>query len=550
MHNLSIVKPKNEPVIDFSQDEAAWTRLSAAAAALPRDFDVPMVIGGRSIYTEEKVESVNPATGQRFCLAQKGTAEHGRAAVAAALEAKETWGKLPIEARVQRWRDLEWILYQRRFEIMAVACTECGFTPNELSGSWAEMMDFIRFNPYWLLQLASEQMGDGKNETNRMNLRPLKGFTAAVTPFNFPVAIGYNLPTVMALCGNTVVWKPAADAPMTAWMLMQAIEDAGFPPGVINMLTGSGATVMGPVLDHPELTALNFTGGVNTARYMASRLFCPDLERPHFPRFVAETGGKDFMVVDRDCDVWDAAGCIVHGAFGRSGQKCSANSLVLADQHIWPELRAAILEQMKSFRVGNPLERMTDMGPVINRGAFDSITGYIERAKADPRVRTVWGGEFSADAGFWIQPTVLEVEADEHELLREEIFGPVTAVRAVENAEHALRVIQNHPYRLTGAVWSQNELWLDRWVPVFSEYAGNFYINRKTSGAIVDQQPFGGDGLSGTNYKAGGAWYLLQFVSQGSITRRHWRWEKDPGPWGWRNRTTGGAGAAAGDGRA
>ncbi len=534
MRRLSVVKPQNEPILDYRRDDGAWGQLQAAIAGLPRGFEVPMVIGGRSVYADQKIESVDPATGRVFCVAQKGTVEHAKAAVAAALEAKETWGRLPIEARVQKWRDLEWILLQRRHEIMAVACAECGFTPNELMGSWSEMMDFIRFNPYWLLQLAAESMGDGRHETNQMNLRPLKGFTAAITPFNFPVAIGYNLPTVMALCGNTVVWKPASDAPLTSWMLMKAIEDAGFPPGVINMITGSGSTIMSPVIDHPELTAVNFTGGVNTARSIASRLYCPELGRPHFPRFVAETGGKDFLVVDRDCEVWDVAGCIIHGAFGRSGQKCSANSLVLADQHVWPELRAAIVEQMKGFRVGSPLDRTTDMGPVINRGAYDSIVGYIERGRQHPEVHTLWGGDHSAKEGFWIQPTIFEVGLDEHELLQEEIFGPVTAVRVVEDAAHALGIIQNHPYRLTGAVWSRNELWLDRWVPVFSEYAGNFYINRKTSGAIVDQQPFGGDGLSGTNYKAGGAWYLLQFVSQGSVTRRHWRWLQDGTIWGWR----------------
>ena len=365
-----------------------------------------------------------------------------------------------------------------------------------------------------------------------MNLRPLKGFTTAITPFNFPIAIGYNLPTVMALCGNTVIWKPSSDAPMTSWMLMKAIEDAGFPPGVINMVTGH-SKMMPPVLTHDQLTAVNFTGGYDTARNIAGVLFAPDHARPHFPRFVAETGGKDFMVVDKHCDVWDVASCIIAGAFGRSGQKCSANSLVLPDKKIWPDLQAAIVEQMKKFQVKNPLERDSDMGPVINRKAFDSISGFIVRGKADSNVNTIWGGEFSDAEGFWIQPTLFEVNTDDHELISVEIFGPVTAVRPVDNVDHAIRIIENNTYRLTGAVWSSDEDFLTRYVPILSEYAGNFYVNRKTTGAIVDQQPFGGDGASGTNYKAGGIWYLLQFLSQGTVTRRHGRTVKKPGPWGW-----------------
>lgn len=533
MRSISIPKPDHEPVIDFRRDDAARDALRRAVEGIPSDFEVPLVINDEEILASEKIESVNPATGEVFCLAQKATPEHAQAAVQAALAARESWGHLPLEARVQKFRDLEWILWQRRYETMAVAAVECGFTPNDVSGSWAEMMDFVRFNPHWLLELAATAMGDGGTETNTMALRPLKGFTAAITPFNFPIAIGYNLPSVMALCGNGVVWKPASDAPMTSWMLMRAIRDAGFPPGVVNMVTGSGRDIMSQILGRPELNAVNFTGGVDTARTIAGSLYCAMAQRPHFPRFVAETGGKGFLVVDRDVDAWDAAWCIVQGAFGRAGQKCSANSLVLPDRRAWLDLEAAILTQLKLWRTADPADAFTDMGPVINRSAYDSITGYIERAKKDPNVKTLWGGEHAAEKGYWVQPTLFLVDADDHELLREEIFGPVTAIRVVEDADHALRIIRKNPYRLTGAVWSRDESWLDRWVPVFSEYAGNLYINRKTTGATVDQQPFGGDGLSGTNYKAGGAWYLLQFLSQGVIARRHVRTLADPGLWRW-----------------
>ena len=531
--NLSLKKPQNQPLIAYASDDAEWKAFSEAVERTPRGFDVPMFIGGEEVRSKDRLDSINPSTGEIFCTTQKATAEHAKAAVDAALKAKDSWAALPPEYRIQKFRDLEAILHERRHEINAVAAQECGYIAMECSGSWAEMMDFIRFNPWYYFQLLRTDLGDGPSETNTLRLRPLKGFTCAITPFNFPIAIGYNLPTVMALCGNTVVWKPSSDAPMTSWMLMKAIADAGFPPGVINMITGPGSTTMPPVLDHPEILCVNFTGGYDTARSIAHELHRKDTARPHFPRFVAETGGKDFMVVDEDCDPWDVAACIIAGAFGRTGQKCSANSLVLAHKKSWPAVRAAILEQMTSFKTGNPLERPTNMGPVINKGAYESITGFIKRANADSKVKMLCGGEFGDEKGFYIQPTIYEVDADRHELLNVEIFGPVLAVRVVDDVEHALKIIRSNTYRLTGAVWSRNDAFLAQWVPVLSEYAGNFYVNRKTTAATVDQQPFGGDGASGTNYKAGGIWYLLQFLSQGTVTRRHLRTRKLPGLWNW-----------------
>lgn len=531
--NLSIKKPQNQPLIPYATNDEEWKRFQAAVERIPRGFDVPMVIGGEEARSRDRMESIDPSTGEVFCTTQKATAKDAERAIEAALQAKESWASLPMENRIQKFRDLEQILYERRHEICAVASHECGYIAMESSGGWAEMMDFIRFNPWYYFQLHRTDLGDGDRETNLLRLRPLKGFTCAVTPFNFPIAIGYNLPTVMALCGNTVVWKPSSDAPMTSWMLMKAIQDAGFPPGVFNMITGPGSQTMPPVLSHPEILCVNFTGGFDTARSIAHELFNRETQRPHFPRFVAETGGKDFLVADKEVDPWDIAASIISGAFGRSGQKCSANSLVLADRRIWPEIRDALAAQMKAFKTGNPLERDVDMGPVINRQAFETITGFIKRGKSDPNVSVVHGGGFSSEKGLFIEPTIFEVRADRHELLSVEIFGPVTAVKVYDHVDEAIDLIRSNDYRLTGAVCSENEEFLARYVPVLSELAGNFYVNRKTTGAVVDQQPFGGDGASGTNYKAGGAWYLLQFLSQGTVTRRHWRTRRRPGIWEW-----------------
>ncbi|MBM3287744.1 MAG: aldehyde dehydrogenase family protein [Candidatus Eisenbacteria bacterium] len=531
--NLSIKKPQNQPLIPYGTEDAEWKAFQQALDRIPRSFDVPMIIGGEEVRSTGRIESIDPSTGEVLCTTQKATGQHAKAAIDAALRAKEEWASLPYESRILKFRDLEHLLYERRHEICAVAAKECGYVAGECSGSWAEMMDFIRFNPWYYLQLWRTEMGDGPSETNIMRLRALKGFTCAITPFNFPIAIGYNLPTVMALCGNTVVWKPSSDAPLTSWLLMRAIRDAGFPPGVINMITGPGSETMPPVLKHPELLCVNFTGGFDTARMISHELFNRDTPRPHFPRFVAETGGKDFLVADKAIDVWDTAAAIIAGAFGRSGQKCSANSLLCVDKKVWPDLKAAILEQMKSYKTGNPLDRSTHMGPVINRGAFESITGFIKRAKSDPNVKTLAGGDFSSERGFFVQPTIFEVEAEDHELLSVEIFGPVIAAKVYDHVDEAIALIRGNAYRLTGSVCSQDEGFLAKYVPILAELAGNFYVNRKTTGATVDQQPFGGDGASGTNYKAGGIWYLLQFISQGTVTRRHARVPRKPGIWNW-----------------
>lgn len=530
---LSMGKPKNQALIDYAQDDKEWALFQRALEKIPRGADIPLSIGDKEVYTDKKIESLSPINKELVCTAQKATAEHAEQMVKAALAAKKVWAELPPENRIMKFRDLEQILYARRHEMCAAACYECGYIPMECSGGWAEMIDFMRFNPYYYYELQQLKLGEGVGETNAMHLRPLKGFTAAITPFNFPIAIGYNLPTVMALCGNTVVWKPSSDAPLVSRILMESIRDAGFPPGVINMITGPGSAVMPPITKHPELTAINFTGSFDVAKDIAGLLYNPDIYRPHFPRLIAETGGKDFMVVDKTADIYDVAACIISGAFGRSGQKCSANSLVLADKAIWGDLKAEILEQMKKFKVGNPLQRDVHMGPVINKSAFDSITGFIRRAQNDGKCKIFQGGGFDDSKGFYIDPTFIEVDAFPHELLETEIFGPVVSCYVYDDIGRAIAVLEHNTYRLTGGVWASDETWLARYIPVLAEYAGNFYVNRKITAAVVDQQPFGGDGASGTNYKAGGMWYLLQFVSQCAITRRHTRITKKPGPWDW-----------------
>lgn len=523
MNVLSMVKPTNEPIENIRDTESAWQQFEAATREIPLGLEVPMIIGGQKVYSNAKGQSLNPANKQLVCSFQEADSSHAQKAIDAALAAKPAWAALSPATRLQKFRDLEVVLAKWKYQTCATAAVECGYTANETSASWAELMDFVRFNSWFYSELLSEQMGDGPMETNQLQLRPLKGFTCAVTPFNFPIAIGFNLPLVMALTGNTVIWKPSSDAVLTSYLLMLAIEEAGFPPGVINFLTGEGPNCLPPVLKHPELTAMNFTGSFNTARIFGNYLFSTEYPRQNFPRFIAETGGKDFLVADEEIDVVDTAQAIVQGAFGRSGQKCSANSVVLVNEKIWPALKTELVKQAKAQKMTNPVERTADLGPVINKRAFDKIKAAIDRAKSDKSCTILTGGNADDSKGFYIDPTLIEVGQDNHELLSVEIFGPVTAIRTYKTLYDAVRIIEQHPYRLTGAVISRNETFLETAIPVLSQLAGNFYVNRKTTGAVVNQQPFGGDGASGTNAKAGGRWYLLNFVSQGAITRRHTR---------------------------
>ena len=523
MNVLSMVEPANELIENIRDTESAWTQFEAATREIPLGLEVPMIIGGQKIFSNQKGKSLNPANKQVVCSFQEADASHAQKAIDAAIAAKPAWAALSPATRLQKFRDLEVVLAKWKYQTCATAAVECGYTANECSASWAELMDFVRFNSWFYSELLAERMGDGPMETNQLQLRPLKGFTLAVTPFNFPIAIGYNLPLVMALTGNTVVWKPSSDAVLTSYLLMLALEEAGFPPGVINFITGEGPNCLPTILKHPELSCLNFTGSFNTARIFGNYLFNTDFPRSNFPRFIAETGGKDFLVADCDIDVVDTAQAIVQGAFGRSGQKCSANSVVLVDEKIWPSLKSELVKQTQALQMINPVERKADLGPVINQRAFDKIKSAIEKAKTDPNCTFIAGGKTDDSKGFFIEPTLIEVATDKHDLLSVEIFGPVTAIRTYKNIDDAVRMIEQHQYRLTGSVISRNETFLEKAIPVLSQLAGNFYVNRKTTGAVVNQQPFGGDGASGTNAKAGGKWYVLNFVSQGSITRRHTR---------------------------
>jgi 1-pyrroline-5-carboxylate dehydrogenase len=382
-----------------------------------------------------------------------------------------------------------------------------------------ELIDFWRWNVFFAQQIHGEQPSSPPGQWNRLDHRPLEGFVFAVTPFNF-TSIAGNLPTAPALMGNTVLWKPASSAVYSAWFLMRLLEEAGLPPGVINLVPGPGAAVGDPVLRHCDLAGIHFTGSTPTFQSMWKTVGDHIASYKSYPRIVGETGGKDFVFAHASADVDALAVALVRGAFEYQGQKCSAASRAYVPRSLWPAVRERVVAHMQGLRMGDVADFRTFLGAVIDRGAFKTISGYIDFARTAPDARILQGGTCDDREGWFIEPTLVETGNPHFKLLEEEIFGPVLTVFPYED-EHlddALRLCDaTSPFALTGAVFAQDRAAIVRIGERLRDAAGNFYINDKPTGAVVGQQPFGGARASGTNDKAGSPLNLLRWVSPRAI---------------------------------
>jgi 1-pyrroline-5-carboxylate dehydrogenase len=354
---------------------------------------------------------------------------------------------------------------------------------------------------------------------NRTDYRPLEGFVYAVTPFNV-TAMGGNLATAPALMGNTVIWKPAGTASLSNYLFMQLLEEAGSPPGVINFLPGDPVEVSAALLSSPDFVGLHFTGStaVFDQLWLQAAQGLPSYR--NYPRLVGETGGKDFVLAHPSADVDALAIGLLRGAFEYQGQKCSAASRAYVHASIWPRLRDRLLALISEVRIGDVRDFSNFMSAVIDKKAYERIAGYVDRSRKDAHSRVLIGGETDASAGYFVSPTVMEVEDARHALLREEIFGPVLAVHVYDDAgwTDVLRLVDStSPYALTGAVFAHDRQALTEANDALRFSAGNFYVNDKPTGAVVGQQPFGGARRSGTNDKAGSALNLLRRVSPRTV---------------------------------
>jgi 1-pyrroline-5-carboxylate dehydrogenase len=382
-----------------------------------------------------------------------------------------------------------------------------------------ELADFLRFNVHFAERLLTEQPVSSPGVWNRVDYRPLEGFVYAISPFNF-TAIGGNLCTAPALMGNTVVWKPAAGAGLSNWRVMQLLQAAGLPPGVINFVPGDAVSITREVLADPRLAGVHFTGSTSVFQSLWREVADRIDRYATYPRMVGETGGKNFVLAHASADVDALAVALVRGAYEYQGQKCSAASRAYVPASIWPAVLERVSAMLAEIRMGDPADFRNVLGAVIDQRAFERIEGHLSSAKRDPGVRVLAGANCSDGEGWFIEPTLLQVEEPTHGLMRDELFGPVLTIFVYEDArwQQVLELVdRTTSYGLTGSVFAQDRATIAEAGATLRQAAGNFYVNDRPTGAVVGQQPFGGARASGTNDKAGSVLNLLRWVSPRTI---------------------------------
>ncbi|HTO25133.1 MAG TPA: L-glutamate gamma-semialdehyde dehydrogenase [Gaiellaceae bacterium] len=513
-------EPYNEPVRSYAPGTPERDELRTRLRELEsQHLDIPLVIGGEEVRTGDTFDAVEPHNRSHvLATVHKGGAPEVERAIGAARDAWHDWSRTPWEERAAViLRASELLAGPWRSTLNAATMLGQSKTAHQAEIDAAcELIDFWRFNVEYMTRIYAEQPTSSPGVWNRIEYRPLEGFVFAVTPFNF-TAIGGNLPTSAALMGNTVVWKPASTAAYSAWWLMKLYEEAGLPPGVINLVYGSGAAVGDPALASPELAGIHFTGSTDVFNGMWSTVASNLGRYRNYPRIVGETGGKDFIVAHRSADVDEVATAIVRGSFEYQGQKCSAASRVFAPSNLWPELRERLVAEVETLRMGDVSDFSNFMGAVIDGGSFATQKAAIEEARASNGTASVLvGGGTDDSEGFFVEPTVIETTDPGFRTMREELFGPVVTAFVYDEKRYddTLDLIdRGAPYGLTGAVFARDRSAVETAAEKLRYAAGNFYVNDKPTGAVVGQQPFGGARASGTNDKAGSMWNLIRWVS-------------------------------------
>ena len=516
-------KPANETVRDYAPGSPERAELKQRLGEMEHDrIEIPLVIGGEDVKTGQTAEAVMPHRKSHVLadVHQGGAAEVERA-IQASAEAWEDWSRLPWEERAAVFlRAAELLAGPWRATLNAATMLGQSKTAHQAEIDAAcELIDFYRFNVEFMTRIYEEQPISSQGTWNRMEYRPLEGFVFAVTPFNF-TAIAGNLPASAALMGNTVVWKPAGTATYSAYFLMRLLEEAGLPPGVINLVYGSGATIGDAALASSELAGVHFTGSTPVFQSIWRTIGQNIDQYRNYPRIVGETGGKDFIVAHPSADVDEVATAIVRGSFEYQGQKCSAASRVYAPANLWPELRERLADQVAQLKVGDVADFENFMGAVIDGKSFETQRDAIDEARSHERTEVLVGGGTKDDEGYFVEPTIIETQDPDFRLLRDELFGPVVTTYVYPEGKwrDTLDLVdRTAPYGLTGAVFADDRDAVVEAQDALRYAAGNFYVNDKPTGAIVGQQPFGGARASGTNDKAGSMWNLIRWVSPRTI---------------------------------
>lgn len=512
----------NEPVRSYAPGTADRAELEETLKQLKAEVqDIPMVINGQPVTTGEKV-AIHPPHELKHTLAHyhKGGKEQVELAIDAAMSAKAKWEAMPWYDRASiflKVADLITGPYRHRINAATMLGQSKTVHQAEIEAA-CELADFMRFNVQYLTELYSNQPDSQPGIWNRVEYRPLEGFVLAITPFNF-TAIGGNLPAAPALMGNTVLWKPATTQIYSAAVIMEIFQEAGLPDGVINLLFTGGPATSEVALNHKDLGGIHFTGSTGTFQYLWKTVGENIAKYKSYPRIVGETGGKDFVVAHKSANPKQIVTALSRGAFEYQGQKCSAASRAYIPSNLWPEVKGGLIKDLQSIKMGSPEDFNNFVCAVIDEKAFDKITGYIADAKNDD-VEIIAGGNYSKEEGYFIEPTVIVTKDPKYVTMQEELFGPVLTIYVYDENkwEETLDLVDNtSPYALTGAVFSRDRYATNEAFNRLRHAAGNYYINDKPTGAVVNQQPFGGARASGTNDKAGSMWNLIRWVSPRSI---------------------------------
>ena len=515
--------PQNEPVRSYAPGSPERDELKRVLRDLSsRQIEIPLIIGGKEIRTGQTVDAVMPHCHQHVLakVHQAGPKEVA-AAVAAARAAWPAWAAASLEERAAVFlKAADLLAGKYRATVNAATMLGQSKTSHQAEIDAAcELIDFYRFNPHFAERIHAEQPLSVPGTWNQLDYRPLEGFVYAITPFNF-TSIGGNLPTAPALMGTTVVWKPAGTAVYSNYFVMKLLEEAGLPAGVINFLPGQASQISAALLADPHLGGIHFTGSTEVFQWLWETVTQHLRGYTDYPRLVGETGGKDFILAHASADPDALATAIVRGAFEYQGQKCSAASRAYVPDSLWPAVRERVLGMLERVRMGDPADFRNFMGAVIDRKAFDKIKQYIDEARTAAGVKVLFGGVADASEGFFIQPTLLQVEDPAYRTMCEEIFGPVLSLHIYPEARwsETLRLVDaTSPYALTGAVFARERSAVADAQRALRYTAGNFYVNDKPTGAVVGQQPFGGARASGTNDKAGSFLNLIRWVSARAV---------------------------------
>ncbi len=526
MHNgiARVPRAVNEAVRSYQPGSAEKKSLQAKLKELKSmTLDIPLIIGGREIRTGNTGKCVIPHDhGHVLAHYHQAGPEEIQMAIDASQKAFRVWSEMPWESRAAIFKKMA-LLLQGPYRDILNAATMLSQSKTVFQAeidSACELIDFYNFNTEYMAGIYSEQPPYSPDGTwNQLEYRALEGFIFAVTPFNF-TSIAGNLPTAPALMGNVVLWKPASSSVYSGYWLMRLFRDAGVPDGVINFIPGSGSRVGNVVMNSPLLAGIHFTGSTEVFQHMWKTVGNNIASYHTYPRIVGETGGKDFIFAHESSDVDALVTAMVRGAFEYQGQKCSAASRAYIPQSIWPEVKKKYVAEVKSIGMGDVMDFRNFMGAVIDRGAFDTISGYIDYAAKSKDADIITGGNYDDKKGYFIEPTTIVTTDPHFRTMEEEIFGPVLTIYVYDEKkyEENLKVCdETSIYALTGAVFARDRVAVETARTILRHSSGNFYINDKPTGAVVGQQPFGGSRASGTNDKAGSAQNLMRWISVRTI---------------------------------